>query len=424
MTTLVIFIVLFLLLSAFFSGSEIAFISANKLSVEVEKDKGSRKGRVLARFYDRPKAFLGSMLVGNNIALVVFTTLMTQLMEPWLVPLMGEGMWFLLVTTLIVTAVVLLFGEFLPKVLFRLYSNELISSLAYPLAFFRTALAAPTWIMTKLSNFILKYVLRTSIDATEDAITRLDLQDFIEGSVSHDQDDIETDMFKNALHLKNVRVEECMVPRTEIEHIDISADVQTLGNAFIESGHSRLIVTEGDIDTVKGYVHHQELWSQPQTIADAMRDLAFVTETMSAKDLMIKMIYENLNIACVVDEFGGTAGIITLEDILEEIFGEIEDEHDDGEYIEVQVSDMEFVFSGRLEINYLNEKYEQLHIPEGDYQTLSGYIVMTLGDIPEQGDEVEMTAGVLGDERYRFVFELVSEKKIETIRMYILEKDA
>ncbi|MDX1476195.1 MAG: hemolysin family protein [Saprospiraceae bacterium] len=416
MSSLIIFIILFLILSAFFSGSEIAFISANKLSVEVEKDKGSRKGKILARFYDRPKDFLGTMLVGNNIALVVFTTLMTRLLKPYLEPSLGDGYGFLLISTVLITIVVLIFGEFLPKVMSRLFANEMMSSMIYPLAFFKWLLRAPTWLMTKLSNVILKYILRTSIDKAEDAITRLDLQDFVEGTVSPEHDEIETDMFKNALHLKNVRIEDCMVPRTEIAYVDISSSVKELADAFIETRHSRLIVTNGDVDHVLGYVHHQELLSNPKSVKKAMREITFVPETMSAKDLMIRMIYDEYNIACVVDEFGGTAGIITLEDILEEIFGEIEDEHDEEDYVEEQLSETEFLFSGRLEVSYLNEKYEQIEIPEGDYNTLSGYIVMTSGDIPEQGAEIQMGG-------YRFIFESVSEKKIETIRVVVLPED-
>lgn len=410
MSTLVIFIILFLFLSAFFSGAEIAFISANKLTVEVEKNRGSRRSRILALFYDRPKSFLGTMLVGNNIALVVFATLMTDLLRPYLEPQIGTGGWFLLITTLIVTLVILLFGEFLPKILFRTYANELITVLVYPLAFFRWLLMLPAWIMTKLSNLILKYVLRTSIADAVDAITRLDLQDFVEGTIAPEQDEIETDMFKNALHLKDVRVEDCMVPRPEIEHVDIANDVDALSAKFEETMHSRILITGGDIDNVRGYVHHQELLQDPKSIHHALREIEFVPETMSANDLMLQMILKGTNIACVVDEFGGTAGIITLEDILEEIFGEIEDEHDEEDYIEEMLGEHEYRFSGRLEIDYLNEKYADINLPEGDYNTLSGYIVMTSGEIPEEGEVLDM-----GD--YRFVFESVSEKKIETVKL-------
>ena len=417
MTALIVFIVLFLMLSAFFSGSEIAFISANKLTIEMEKNRGRRRGRVLARFYDEPRVFLGTMLVGNNIALVVFTLLMTELLRPYLQPAMGDGWTFLLVSTLLVTLVVLLFGEFLPKVFFRLYANETITALTYPLAFFKWFLMLPAWVMTKMSNFILKYVLRTSIDISEDAITRLDLQDFIEGTVSPEEEEIETDMFRNALHLRDVRVEECMVPRPEISHIDLTESVESMSDEFEDSGHSRLIITEGDIDNIVGYVHHQQLLSDPATIRQCMRDIDFVPETMSAKDLLFQMIHKGDSIACIVDEFGGTAGIVTLEDILEEIFGEIEDEHDEEEHIDHMIRPGEYRFSGRLEVDYINEKYEELNIPEGEYNTISGYVVMTTGDIPEEGEQIS-----LGD--YQFFFEKVSERKIEVIKLIIPGENA
>ena len=416
MTALVVTIIIFLLLSAFFSGSEIAFISANKLSVEVEKDRGSRKGRVLARFYDRPKRFLGAMLVGNNIALVVFTLLMTRLLEPWIRPFAGTEGWFLFISTVIITIVVLIFGEFLPKVLFRLYANEMISALAYPLMFFKWLLSLPAWIMTKLSNFILKFIFRASVDTSEDAITRLDLQDFVEGTISTEEDEIETDMFKNALHLRDVRVHECMVPRPEIAHVDLSETVETLAEFFQTERFSRIIVTDGDIDNVVGYVHHQQLLGEPVTIREAMREIAYVPETMSAKDLMLQMILDQSNITCVVDEFGGTAGIITLEDILEEIFGEIEDEHDHEDHIGIQLSESEYRLSGRLEIDFINDKFENLELPEGEYNTLSGYIVMTSEDIPDQGEEL-----IMGE--YKFIMESVTEKRIEMVKLVDLKAE-
>ena len=243
MTTLVVFIVIFLLLSAFFSGSEIAFISANKLSIEVEKDKGTRLGKILAGFYDEPRDFLSALLVGNNIALVILTTLMTKLLAPVLSDIFSPG-WMLFVNTLIITLVVLIFGEYLPKTFCRLYANEVIHAFAYPLIFMKWILAIPTWVMTRWSNFSLKYIFRAKLDEDEDVITRLDLQDFVEGTASPVQSEIETDMFKNALHLKEVRVKDCMVPRPEIVHIDVDAPIDELIQLFKESRHSRILVID------------------------------------------------------------------------------------------------------------------------------------------------------------------------------------
>lgn len=409
-------ILLFLLLSAFFSGSELAFISANKLGIEVERGKGKRRGRILAGFFDDPKDFLSAMLVGNNIALVVFTTLMAMLIEPQIEKVTNSSGFILLFMTLITTIVVLLFGEFLPKVFSRLYANELMTTMTYPLAFFKSILKLPSWVMIKLSNLVIKYIVRAPVGDIDDAITKLDLQDFVEGTISEDNDEIEADMFKNALHLKNVKVRECMVPRTEIEHIDVSAEIDELKKAFLETRHSRVIISDQDIDSVLGYIHHLQLLKNPKDLKKNIIELAFVPEVMNVLDLMLTFIKEGTNIACVVDEFGGTAGIITLEDILEEIFGEIEDEYDQEDYIEIKLSNDEYIFSGRLEVDYLNEKYDEIEFPEGDYETLSGYVVMTSGTIPNMGDELTLNG-------YLFTFEQVSDKKIETIRVKILPED-
>jgi len=264
--------------------------------------------------------------------------------------------------------------------------------------------------MTWLSTMILKYILRAPIGEGEDGITRLDLENFVQGQMREDEESHETNLFKNALHLKKVRVKEGMIPRTEIEHIDVDEDISDLLTKFRETSHSRILVTEGDVDNVLGYVHHQKLLDKPKRIADIVIDMPFVPEPMNVKDLLVDFISNGTSIACVVDEFGGTAGIITLEDILEEIFGEIEDEYDEEEYVDSKINDNEYLFSGRLEIDYLNEKYELLDFPLGEYETLSGLIVMTSGEIPEQGEEI-----TLGD--YKYIILKENEKKIETVRV-------
>lgn len=409
---IIIFILLFLLLSALFSGTEIAFISASKLRVELKRQKGSRQGTILARFYEDPASFLGTMLVGNNIALVIFTSLMTRVLEPVIETNLGiTGPLVLLLQTLIVTIVVLIFGEFLPKTLFRLFADEVLYFLAYPLAFFRYILAMPSWIMTKLSNFLLRIIFKTSFDEVDNVITRFDLEDFIKDTrTGQYKEEIDSTLFENALHLQKVKVKECMVPRTEIRDIDVLESVEELKSLFLETNLSRLIVRKEDIDNVLGYVHHQQMMEYPDSVEGMILDIPIVPEAMKVTDLLNKFIKERLNIALVVDEYGGTAGVITLEDILEEIFGEIEDEHDQEEYVEIQSGKDEWLLSGRLEISYLNDKYEELDFPEGDYHTLSGYLVMTTATIPEQGAEIQLHG-------YRFILELVSETKIETIRV-------
>jgi CBS domain containing-hemolysin-like protein len=407
-------ILIFLLLSALFSGTEIAFISASKIAVELKRNKGSQQGKVLARFYDKPASFLSTMLVGNNIALVIFTILMTTPLKDFFTTYFGfhvDSLLLLLINTLIITVVILLFGEFLPKTLFRLYSNEVLYWFAYPLELLRIILFLPAWLMTSLSNFILRVFLRTRVDKMENVITRLDLENFIKDTqIIDSEDEIDHSLFGKALNLKSIRVRDCMVPRTEIENVDINASVEELKQIIIESNLSRIIVTVDDIDNVCGYVHHQQLLSKPKTIKEIVLKIPFIPEAMPVRDLMYKFIREHLSIACIVDEFGGIAGIITMEDILEEIFGEIEDEHDQEEYVDTQISENEWIFSGRLEIIYLNDKYEELEFPEGEYSTLSGYLVTASEAIPKQGIEMELDG-------FKFVLELVSNTKIETVRV-------
>lgn len=405
-------ILLSLLLSALFSGSEIAFLSANKLMIELKKKKGSAQSHILARFYEKPSSFLTTMLVGNNIVLVVFTALMTIPLEQLFKGQLGwtnEGL-ILLVNTAIITVIVLIFGEFLPKTLFRLFADSVLYYLAYPLRFFYWALALPTWLLTQVSHFLLVRVLRSPVEEVQDAFTRLDLENFIKSTRTESNDEIDTELFEKALNLREVRVKESMVPRPEIEAIEVNSSIEELIRLFQETNLSRIIVYESDIDNILGYVHHQQLLKPVKSIRSIVMEVPFVPETMRVRDLMNQFIKNRRNVACVVDEYGGTAGLITMEDILEEIFGEIEDEHDEEEYIDTQLSETEFLFSGRLEIATLNEKYPQLHLPEGEYHTLSGYLVMTTAHIPSQGDELEL--GPL-----KFILESVSDTKIETVRV-------
>lgn len=415
MFTITLTIVVSLLLSGLFSGSEMAFVSANKLGIEVMRNKGHRRGAILARFYDDPKAFLGTMLVGNNIALVVFTIFMGQVIEPALIPICGDStVTSLLVVTLVTTLVVLVFGEFLPKTIFRLYANELLFKLAYPLRIFKWILSVPTAFMTGLSNFLLKTIFKVPVENADNVLTRIDLEHFINDTIS-EEETIDKEILTNALNLSQVKVRDCMVPRLEIISIDQQSTLQEVIAEFKTSNLSRLLVTDGDIENVVGYIHHQQLISNPSNIKSLLLPISYVPEAMNVQELMLTFIKQGSNIACVVDEFGGTAGLITLEDILEEIFGEIEDEHDAEGPVEEVISDTEFIFSGRLEIDYLNEKYERLSIPEGEYHTLSGYLVMTAGNIPDAADEIILDG-------YKYIIETVGETRIESIRVIKLEE--
>ena len=402
-----------LALSAFFSGAEIAFVTANKLGVEIERDKGTRRSSLIAGFYNKPKQFLSTLLVGNNVVLVIYTFCMTELINPVILPFITSEGLRLMIITLISTIVILFLGEYFPKIIFRAYANRALLMVSYPIVFFQAILKFPVWIMMSFSNILIKYIFRAPVDNVDDAFTRLDLQDYVEGSLTKDQDELEADMFKNALQLKNLKARECMVPRTEIVHVDVEDGVEELRKVFIETRHSRILISQGDIDNILGYIHHQTLLKDPEEISKMIIPIQHVPEVTAVLDIMTTFTRQKNNIAVVVDEFGGTAGIITLEDITEEIFGEIEDEHDQEDYVEEKISESEYLFSARLEIDYLNEKFPLLKFPEGEYETLSGYIVMTSGEIPEMGKDFEM-------DNYRFVIEKVTNKRIEEVRVFLV----
>ena len=398
-----------LILSALFSGTEIAFISANKLKVELQKKKGRGRAKILARFFEKPANFLGTLLVGNNIALVAFTSLMDNELTK-LFPISIDPIALLLVNTIIITIIVLIFGEFLPKTLFRLFSNEILITLVYPLRFLQFLLAIPATIMIKLSNFVLAFLFRMPIEETATAFTRLDLENLVNNArQSEDEEEIDKELFGRALNLKDVKVKDCMIPRTEIVHVDVNQSVRELEEIIQDTKLSRIIVIDGDIDEVIGYVHHRQLLNNPKSIEKITLEISFIPEVMRVMDVMNLFIKNRMNIVCVVDEFGGVAGIVTMEDLLEEIFGEIEDEYDQEDYVENQISEEEFMFSGRLEIDYLNEKYN-LNLPTGEYHTLSGYLVTTLENIPDQGAEIDLDG-------FNFILEIVSDTKIELVRI-------
>lgn len=404
-------IIVFLLLSAFFSGAEIAFISASKLQVEVQRSEGSPTGRILAGFYDNSKSLLGTLLVGNNIALVVLTSLFTKALTPFLVLFSEQYLFLLLSNTIIITATVLVFGEFLPKTFFGLFADRMLRYLAFPMQFVQILLIIPVKFVNSISSFIIRYIFKADDTESERIFTKIDLENFVRGKSNSHDEEINTELFENALHLNKLRVKDSMVPRKEIIYIDINEPIAELIQEFKNTGVSRIVVVDEDIDNILGYVHHQQLLKSPRSIRSIVMPIGFVPEVMNVYELLNRFIKERQNIVCVVDEYGGTAGLITLEDILEELFGDIEDEHDQDEYVEIKISEAEYLFSGRLEISYLNEKYPGLDLPEGEYSTLSGYIVMTTESLPEQGDEVEL-------ENFRFKMESVSETKIETVRVY------
>ena len=410
---LILGIIVFTVLSAVFSGTEIAFVSANRVGIEIEKNKNSLKARILASFYNKPKEFIGVMLIGNNISIVILTFLFSEILDPFVLKLTHNDIGILFIETMIITVFILIFAEFLPKSIFRAYSNEMMSSLAYPIYLFKIILRIPTLVFTSLSTVILKYIFKTKVIEDDIQLTRVDLEHFIDENIT-EEDDIEKEMFQKALKLDQLKARDIMIPRTEIIAIDKSATKEELIRLFTESKHSRIIIFDGDIENVLGYIHHQQLIREDfKKIENHIIPVPFTPETMNARNLLLTFIKDAQNISIIVDEYGSIAGLITLEDLIEEIFGEIEDEYDKEDTIEKKINDNEFLFSGRLEIDDINENYK-LRIPEGEYNTLSGFLVTNLGKIPRKGDEF-----IFDD--YKFKIIKVSKKKVELIKVIVPE---
>lgn len=411
-------IIFFLFLSALFSGSEIAFVSSNKLRVELKKQRGTARSHILAAWFDKPGQFLSTMLVGNNIALVAFSTLATTILEVNLIPYMAlesEAL-ILVVNTLIITLVVLIFGEFVPKAIFRLFSDDALYFLALPLRALQWLLFLPSLVMTKSSQWVMGFFYQAPSEELDNVLTRVDLENFVnESSHGGDEEGIDKELFAKALKLHEIRLRECMIPRTEIKNIDVSSSIADLEEEFRQTKLSRLLVTDGDIDNVLGYVHHQSLLQLPATINDCILEIGFVPEVTRVTDMLEASVNKQMSIACVVDEFGSVSGIVTMEDLLEQIFGDIEDEYDEDEYIDLQIDESTYHFSGRLEVSYLRETYG-LKIPEGDYQTLSGYLVTVAERVPEQGEELELDG-------FRFELLSVTNTRIESLRLIKLAND-
>lgn len=410
-----------LLLTAFFAGSEIAYVSANKLLIELRRKRyADGSGKILSRLYEKPAQFLGTMLIGHNIALVIFTVLMTDLLSPIFEPFIsGELLRSLVITTLI-TIVVLVFAEYVPKSIFRTYADSILFAFAYPIRFFQIILTPLTWVMTKTSSLILKYGLKAPPSVTpENAFNRGDLEALINTSFianptdeHSDNHPIDAQLFSKALQFKGIRIKKCMIPRSEIVHISADASCEDLKSIFVETRLSRIIVTGENLDDVLGYVHHHSMLTAITDIRSKIMDIDFVPEVMQATDLLNQFVAKRTGIAVVVDEFGAVSGIITMEDILEQIFGDIEDEHDHEEFVAQKINDHEFLFSGRLEIEYLNEAYH-LDLPQSqEYHTLSGFLVMQFGEIPKQGEKIIL-------DKYTFIPELVADTRIDTVRIIV-----
>jgi len=411
-------IIITLLFSAFFSGIEIAFVSANKLKFELGKQESNLSGRILYKFLNTPSYFLGTTLIGNNIALIFFGIMMARELEPIIINILpfGQNNEFLIIVmqTLLSTGLLLLVSEFLPKVLFRINANGILNFFSLPMNFFYYLFYPFVWMIVSFSLFIIKNVFRVNYQETRPELSKLELEEY----VIQDQDsangshDLNQKIFQKALHLINVKIRECMIPRTEIVAVEVHESMANVKETFLETKLSKLIVYEESIDNILGYIHHYELFNKPENIRKVLYMIPVVPESMPARDLLNIFTREHKSIAHVVDEFGGTAGIVTLEDVLEEIFGEIQDEYDEEEFVEQQLSENEYLFSGRLEIDYLNEQYG-FSFPTGDYETLAGFLVTYFEDIPEMNEEITI-------DNYCFSIMNVSETRVETIKVKVL----
>ena len=385
----ILIIILMLLLSAFFSGMEIAYISANKIHIEIEKKQKNFLSDVLNQLTKRPSKFIASMLVGNNIALVIYGFYMGDLLMNYIHVDGGLGIF---VQTLISTVVILLTAEFIPKVFFQIYANRLLKIFALPAYFFYLLFSIISEFVIWISDIVLKYVFKTEGDAVQLSFSKIELGNYISEQMEtveeHDEIDSEIQIFKNALDFSEVKAREVMVPRTEIIAVDIETPAIELSEIFIDKGLSKILVFKENIDDIVGYIHSFELFKKPDTIKKVLMPVVFVPETMLIKDILNILTKKRKSIAVVLDEYGGTSGIITVEDIIEELFGEIEDEHDTLDLFEKKIAKNEYRFSARLEVDYLNETYK-LNLPENEnYETLGGMIVYFTEDIPEQGELV------------------------------------
>ena len=415
-------VVVCLLFSAFFSGIEIAFISVDKLRIELAKKNGSLAGRLLAYHLQHPTRFIGTTLVGNNIALVLYGIFMTQLLEPWLATQLPEVMnndaSRLFVQTILATLLVLVTAEFTPKSVFMIDPNSLLSFFALPFRIIYIVLYPIVLIIDKVSKFTIVRVFRFKYQENTLVFGLTDLNDYIKNNLAEESSTdessmgnprVDTKIFNNALEFKTIKVRECMIPRTEVVAVDLHDSIAELTQAFTESGHSKIVVYKETIDDVIGYCHSLELFKKPQSIDQILTPIIIVPETTPANELMIQFITEHKSLALVVDEFGGTAGIVSIEDIIEEIFGEIQDEHDDEDWVEHQIDPHNFLISARHEIDYLNDKY-QWNISDGEYDTLGGYILSLTGEIPLKGD-------IIPADDITFTVMAMSDNRIDTVKV-------
>lgn len=416
-----------LLLIGFFSGIEIAFVSANKLSIELNRKQGTYSGKIWGAYSDKPTRFIGTILVGLNIVLVIYGLLIGNMLSPaWdtlaskLPPSASDYVKYIkLVFETVLSTLILLFVEFMFKAFFRARNNEMLGNgiVTYIASFFFWLLSSFAAFFVVVAEWMLKVLFDVKLNEKKEIFSKIDLEHFLQQSKGHEEEDtkeINKELFENALSLSEVKLRECLIPRREIEGVDSNTSLEEVKNKFIHTQLSKLVVYEKNIDNITGYIHQLDLFKNPASVSEVLLPIPTVPESMSATDLMNKFSKERKSIAWVIDEFGGTAGIVTMEDLLEEIFGEIKDEYDTEEFVDKQLSGNEFIFSGRLELDFIAEKYELEFPDEEGTETLSGYIIKHNESIPKQKDRI-----IFGN--YEFDILNVSDTRIETVKVKTLK---
>ena len=412
----IVIILTTLVLSAFFSGFEIAYVSSNKVHIEILKKQEGLIANILTRLTYRPSKLLATMLVGNNVALVVYGFEMGKVMTLLLPPFFQNVVWH----TIIYTLIILITAEFMPKVFFQIYANQLLKLFAIPAYFFYLLFYPFSSFIIWISDFVLRVFFKTKGDYVPLSFTNVELVDYISEQMGNapkkEEVDAEVQMFQNALEFSGVKAREIMIPRTEIVAVDLNETIENLIATFVSSGFSKILIYNENIDDIVGYVHSFDMFKKPKTIKEVLIPIVTIPETIQINEVLNLLMRKRKSMAVVLDEYGGTSGIVTLEDIVEELFGEIEDEHDKDKFIEEKISDDEYLFSARLEVDYINETYH-LNLPESEeYETLSGLIVLHTEEIPTKGETINLPPFV-------FSIEACSQTRIETVRVFIKEND-
>lgn len=402
--------VMTLLLMGFFAGIEMAYYSANRLRIELRRKQGGTAGLLLSKFIDAPASFIGATLIGFNIFLVFFSLQINSVMQPvWRYLGVGADLVHILVEIAIATFVVLIFAEFIPRAIFRARSNILLTRLSLVTDFFYQMFSPIAEGCISLAEWLLKYVFNVRVDKHKEALSLSELKNLFQPNVDEERQGRNTQLLEKAQEFPKVKIRQCLVPRKEIVGVTLHTSIEDLKKKFIETKLSKLVVYEDNIDHLAGYIHQLDLFKNPENVQSILLPIPAVPESMSAADLISKFSRERKSIAWVVDEFGGTAGIITMEDVLEELFGEIQDEYDTEKFVEKQIAENEFIFSGRLELDYLEAKYH-LEFPENESETLSGYIINFHETIPQQKERI-----IIDD--YEFDVISVSDTRIEMVKM-------